>query len=296
MDIFWVGILGILLTATLTFYFKPDRSRYEIDRLARGNAKYKTLANFLEIYRGILIFTRLEALIVALILTIFVAKVWGIWAGGGLAFLIIVASFFLAQAFHGLSHDFISKHLDFFNKYFAWTRPLGQIIPLAREPEISSEYELLHLIENGDFLDDSTKSLIQKSLDFRGKTVEKIMTPRDDLVFVHSRDNLTPILIDELFASGHRLFPVARGNIDQIVGFLLLDDVLPIDQEEKDLKKIMRKNPPAIDIKTPLESALRQMCEFRVSALIVVDGEKTAGMITLHDIVRELFSNEAGKN
>jgi CBS domain containing-hemolysin-like protein len=85
---------------------------------------------------------------------------------------------------------------------------------------------------------------------------------------------------------------VARGGIDQVIGFLLLDDVLPIDQEEKDLKKIMRKAPPAVDATTPLESALRQMCEYRVSALMVTDDSndgKTAGMVTLHDIVRELF-------
>jgi len=289
MDIFWAGCLGILLTATLAFHFQPDRSRYEIDRLAKNNAKYKKLAQFLDIYPGALVLARFKALIIALILTILSSAVWGIWAGGGVAFLVIILSIFLAQAFRSPAQNLIIKHLDFFIKYNRMVKPLGQLIVRKDEPGVSSEIEMIHLIETGNFLDDQTKNLVKSVMAFTDKTAGQIMTPRDNLTFVHSRDALTPVLIDELFSSGHRLFPVARGGIDQVIGFLLLDDVLPIDQEEKILTKIMRKSPPAVDAETPLESALKQMCEYRVSALMVTDDDKTVGMVTLHDIVRELF-------
>jgi len=289
VDIFLVVLATLILIALLTFHFQPELSRFEINRLTKQNHKYKVLAQFLDIYLGLLVLTRILALVVAIFLTSFAISKWGTFGGSAISLIVLLLAGLLARLLRPSMQKIINRHLDFLNKYFAWTEFLGGLIVKENEPRIGSQHELTHLIQDGDFLDDATKNLVQNALAFSDKTVRNIMTSRDDLIFLHSRDALTPVLIDELFASGHRLFPVAQGSLDKTVGFLLLDDVLPIDQEEKVLTKVMRKASPAVDANTPLESALRQMCEYRATVLMVTDNEKTVGMLTLHDIVRQLF-------
>ena len=116
------------------------------------------------------------------------------------------------------------------------------------------------------------------------------MTPRDQIAFIHARDALTPKLLDELFVSEHKIFPVVQGSLDRVVGLLYLDDVLPIEQTEKVLPEVMRKCPPPIDHSAPLESALNQMSEYYSTILLVAKDDKIIGLVTAKDIVRQLFS------
>ena len=167
---------------------------------------------------------------------------------------------------------------------------LGRLVIMGDEPRISSEHELVHLIEKGDFLDDETKNLVQSSLSFRDQTVTKVSQPRDRIAFIHAKDSLTPKFLDELFSSGHHIFPVVQGSLDHTVGLLYLDDVLPIEQDEKDLLHIMRKMPPPIEHDAPLKAALQQMAEYHTGILMVTKKEKVVGMVVLGDIVRALFN------
>jgi CBS domain containing-hemolysin-like protein len=102
---------------------------------------------------------------------------------------------------------------------------------------------------------------------------------------------LTPKLLDELFSSGYKIFPVINNSIDHTVGFLYLDDVLPIDQHEKVLADVIRKAPPPVDQTAPLEAALKQMAEYHSSVLLVEKDGKVVGLVTMTDIVRSLFGS-----
>jgi CBS domain containing-hemolysin-like protein len=290
MDIFCIVLVGLILAALLAFRFKPDKSRFEINRLAAHSVKYKNLAHFLDIYPGLMVLVRTLVLISAIWLTILAAFSWGLFGGAGVALLAILLAFLLAHMLRGAAETLIGQHLEFFRKYFAWTEMLGRIVTVGDEPRIGSEQELMHLAEQGDFLDDHTKMLLKNVLVFRDQTVAKVMTLRDRIAFVHARDGLTPKLLDELFASDHKIFPVAQGSLDHIIGLLHLDDVLPISQEEKVLSRVVRKYPPPIDQDAPLESALNQMCEYNSTLLMVSKDDKIVGLVTLKDITRKLFS------
>jgi len=290
MDIFLICLTGLILLVLLSFRFKTNETRFEINRLAEHSTKFKTLARFLDIYPGIVVLARILALVDAILLTVFATSSWKLLAGGAIAFGVILLVCLLARILHSVVEKLIGKHLEFFNKYFSWVKVLGRFAATPDEPRISSEYELAHLIEKGDFLDDQTKTLLKNALVFRDQTVGKIMTPRDRIAFIHSRDGLTPKLLDELFASGYKIFPVAQGGLDHVVGLLHLDDVLPIEQEEKVLTKTMRKCPPFVDQDAPLESALNQMCEYNSTTLLVTKNDKVVGLVSLKDIVRTLSS------
>ncbi|MCL2173810.1 CBS domain-containing protein [Candidatus Saccharibacteria bacterium] len=288
MDIFRAILTGLILVVLLAFRFKTDESRFEINRLAEHSVKYKTLAKFLDIYPGLLVLVRILALIDAIFLAIFAAFSWGFLKGGGLAFAVILLAGLMAYLLGDVAKTLTNKHLKFFNKYFAWTKVFGRLVRLDDESSISSEQELIYLIENSDFVDDQTKTLFRNILTFRDQTVDKVMTPRDQMAFLHARDALTPKLLDELFVSGHKIFPVVQGGLDHTIGLLYLDDVLPVGQEEKILTKIMRKTPPAIDQDAPLEAALNQMCEYHSTILMIAKNDKIVGLITLKDIAQTL--------
>lgn len=290
MDIFRIALTTIILAALLSFRHRPELSRFEINRLAERKKKYKTLAKFLDIYPGILSLARILSLITAILLTTFATRSWGIFGGGGLAFAAILLAWLLGRMFHKVTQNLTENHLDFFNKYFAWAGVLSNLTIVGDELRIGSEQELVHLIESGDFLDDAGKLLMKNSLAFRNANVADFMTKRDDIKFVHSKDTLTPIFIDELFNSGHRFFPVVQGGLDRVVGFLMLDDIMPIGQEEKILTHEMRKPAPAIDSSASLEFTLRHMCQYHTTTLIVEKNDKTVGLLTLSDIKNALLN------
>ena len=292
MEIFRIIFFAIILIILLSFRFRESLSRFEINRLSEHSVKHKTLAKFFDIYPGLLIFSRILALIFAILIVIFATQSWGFWGGGILSFIIILICYFIAKALREPAQKLIDSHLQFFNKYFAWTNFLGKMTFANSEPKINSEDELVHVIRDSDALSDATKNRLAGALKFRDLTVREIMTPRDKIAFIHSKDALTPVFIDELFNSGHKLFPVVQGGLDHAVGWLLLDDILPVDQEEKILTEHMRKLPPPVASAALLDDVLRQMCEHHCAALLVAKDEKIVGMITLGDLVRALVKSE----
>lgn len=287
-----MSLTGVVLVCLLAFRFQTEQSRFEINSLAEHNKKYRHLARFLDIYPGLLIFIHVLALVVSILLTGLSVTAWGVWGGGAIAFGAILLSWLLGRMLHGVAASLIDSHLEFLNRYFAWTEVLGKLVIVGDEPHIGSEAELMHLINSGDFLDDNSKSLIKNAIDFKEKPIKSVMTPRSNIGFIHSRDSLTPKLIDELFSSGYKIFPVINGSIDHTVGFLYLDDVLPIDQHEKILADVIRKMPPLIDQTAPLEAGLRQMAEYHSSVLLVEKSGKVVGLVTMTDIIRALFRSE----
>lgn len=289
MDIFRLVLTGTILAILLSFSFKPQQSRYEINRRAEHERKFKNLARFLEILPGLKLIVAILALADAILLTIFAALDFGVFGGGALALAAIVLAWLLGRALRSVANSLIGAHVEFFNKYFAWAKPLGHLAAAGDEPRIGSENELVHIIREGDFLDDGAKNLVENALNFRDKTVRAIMTPRDQIAFLHAKDPLTPKLLDDLFNSGHKIFPVVQNGLDHAVGLLYLDDVLPVEQEEKILTEAMRKCPPPIDVDAPLESALRQMCEYHSTALLATRDGKIVGLLTLSDLTRALF-------
>jgi CBS domain containing-hemolysin-like protein len=289
MDIMRVALLGLLLAILLAFRFVPAKSRFELNRLAEHSVKYKDLVRFLDIYPGLLMLTRVLALIVAILLTTWASLSWGIFSGGLVAFGAIVLAWLIARMFHTVVQELVGRQVNFFNRYFAWAGILNKVVIIGDEPHISSEEELTHQIDEADFLAPETKQLMKQTLSFRDLTVQKVMTKRDKIAFVHSKDMLTPVFIDELFNSGHKVFPVVQGNLDHVVGLLFLDDVLPIEQEEKVLTHTMRKCPPPIASSTSLREALQHLREHHASLLLVEKDDKVVGLLSLSDIIKALF-------
>ena len=290
MTIFQLIIICLILAILLSFRYKPEISRFEIERLAADDKKYKNQLRFLEIYPGI----RVLVLIIALILASFICALtvitWGFF-GSFLALVIIILAFFLGQALNKITKDIIEKNFVWFNKYFAWAEVLGKVNLSPGETKITSKQELMHIIETGDFIEATDKLLLIGALKFIDKKVGDIMVAKGKIVSVKDNDVIGPKLLDELHQSGHLVFPVMKNK--NIIGMLHVEDVIALDQGEKIVTEVMRRVPTTIVAEASLEDALNEMRgDHNCQLLVVSDNDKLIGLIDICDIVNVLFGRK----
>jgi putative hemolysin len=159
------------------------------------------------------------------------------------------------------------------------------------EGRLSSE-ELQQMVEEATkagTLHPDAGEIASRALEFQELTAADVMVPRSDVVSLRrdaSGDEIHALLLEK----SHSRFPVYAGDIDHIVGYVSMKDVLAIAWEEKlfvlaDLLRpayFVPESKKAVDL-------LAEMRERRVPLVIVVDERGgTTGIVTLEDLVEEL--------
>jgi putative hemolysin len=155
-----------------------------------------------------------------------------------------------------------------------------------------SMQEIRHLIEMGTaegVVDPVEQKLAFEALQLGDRTVRQIMKPRIDIDAV---DIETPQeeLLGVIAMAGFSRLPVYEENLDHIVGFVHLKDVLRQHYMgwTLELKKLIR---PALFVPDTmrLDQLLVRFQEQRNQLAIVVDEYgATRGMVTLEDVIEEL--------
>jgi putative hemolysin len=114
----------------------------------------------------------------------------------------------------------------------------------VKKEEVTEE-EILHMVEEGassGAIGRDEQDMIEGVLELPERNIRSIMTPRPEVVWIDLED--TPIKIVETIAeSGHSRFPVARGNVDEIVGVVQTKDLLTRFSKSGalEIEKAMRK-------------------------------------------------------
>jgi arabinose-5-phosphate isomerase len=107
---------------------------------------------------------------------------------------------------------------------------------------------------------------------------------------VHINDDVKKAIVE---ISKKRLgATVVLGNEDEIIGIITDGDVRRMFEKHEDFKGLMAKdimsiNPKSIDIDTLAVQALEQMKEYNISQLLVVNNNAYAGILHVHDLMRE---------
>jgi CBS domain containing-hemolysin-like protein len=111
------------------------------------------------------------------------------------------------------------------------------------------------------------------------------MVPRVDVVGIPA-EATTEHALDTVLNTGHRRLPVYEGTIDNIVGVVRLRNLLDADGTVAD-----RAYPPLFVAESKrVVDLLQEMQEAATHVAIVVDEHGgTSGMVTIEDIVEELF-------
>ncbi len=185
-------------------------------------------------------------------------------------------------------------------------RPLAELVqivhPLTRhfiaseeaprpEPVSESEFKaLLRLGENLGEVEPSERAMINRVFEFAARRVSDIMTPRDRIFML---DINTPP--DDIFGQvihGHfSRVPIYRGSPENIVGVLNAKDLVSrrLDATPPRIDRLIR---PAVFVPPgkPLGELFDEIRRERVwMALVVDEFGKLLGLVTLEDVLEELF-------
>jgi len=146
-------------------------------------------------------------------------------------------------------------------------------------------HELLEESSDAGKMDEEQTDIISKVIDIREQRVYEAMTPRTEIVGVDIESTMDEVL-DTFINSGYSKILVYEENLDNIKGWLFTKDIF---KQPHDWKTIIREVAFVPETKKSLEM-LNEFLEKRFSIAVVVDEfGGTAGLITIEDLIEELF-------
>jgi CBS domain containing-hemolysin-like protein len=140
-------------------------------------------------------------------------------------------------------------------------------------------------------IEESDRELIQSVVEFGDKTVREVMTPRPNIVAIaanQSLENLRQLVITEQYSR----IPVYEDGIDHIIGFVHVRDMFELDEDERQGRTVRELLRPIrfVPETKPVNDLIKEMQQDRAHMAIVVDEYgNTAGLVTLEDLVEEVF-------
>jgi Zn-dependent protease len=143
--------------------------------------------------------------------------------------------------------------------------------------------------------DASAASYQQVRLDeaLRGVTVRDAMV--EGVVTVPSTGSVAEAAREQFMRTGYGSYPVTRG--EAVVGLLCLKDVLRLSAEEREATSVqgaMRPLTDAIvsDPDDPLPVAIARMAQAGIARLLVMQGDRLVGLLTMNGVIRRLRVRE----
>ena len=161
----------------------------------------------------------------------------------------------------------------------------------ARSPQ-----ELVSLVRTSakqGALDEPTAKLVDRSLQFGGRSAEEFMTPRAKIESLDVDDNVDDLLA-KVRATGHTRFPVTRGDLDETIGVVHLKQVFEIPAAQRGHTRLDRLAlpvpvvPSTLDGDALMEQILGTMLQ---TALVADEYSGIAGMVTVEDLIEEIVGD-----
>lgn len=158
--------------------------------------------------------------------------------------------------------------------------------------------EGLTIEELDTFLQDQIESLPDKgeienevkifsnAIDFKDTQISECMIPRNEIVGVAMKEMNREELIKQFIATGLSKIVVYKDDIDDILGYIHISELFNI---KADLKRKLK--PVIFTPETMLANKMmrRMLAEKKSMAIIVDEYGGTAGLVTLEDLVEEIF-------
>ncbi|MFF4905709.1 hemolysin family protein [Streptomyces sp. NPDC001260] len=161
--------------------------------------------------------------------------------------------------------------------------------------------ELGHLIgashEQGRLSKD-TAELLDHALEFSERTLDEVMVPRADTVFVRA-DAKASEAVDLIGKYGHSNHPVLGEHPDDVGGVLGVRELmrLPADRLASATAGELARRPLLLPDTLPLPEAVERMRERDDEFAVVLDEHGgVAGVVTYEDIAEELFGDIADES
>jgi len=132
---------------------------------------------------------------------------------------------------------------------------------------------------------DSEIQIFQNALEFSTVKAREVMVPRAEVIAIEKRKSIEEL--KDLFAStGYSKIPVYEDTVDDIIGFVHAFEML---KQPRSIKEILLPV-EFIHEPNPINEVLNRLTRKRKSIAVVLDEYGgTAGLLTIEDIVEELF-------
>ncbi|HNV86654.1 MAG TPA: hemolysin family protein [Candidatus Omnitrophota bacterium] len=159
----------------------------------------------------------------------------------------------------------------------------------VRETDRISDRELQSLIQIGaeeGVLDQDEAKRLSKLFELGERSVNEIMTPRTEMIafdIQQSRDDLEFLLRNYHYTH----IPVYQENLDNILGVIFAQEVMLYS--ERSIRQLLR-DPYHVPETKRIDELLFEMRKTKVHCALCVDEYGgTAGLVTLEDILEEIF-------
>jgi len=171
-----------------------------------------------------------------------------------------------------------------------------------KDDENVTEEEILMMVDAGEdtgAIDETEKEMINNIIEFDSKLAGEIATHRTDIAAVPVTSTLEEILLF-IKEEKYSRIPVYNENIDDIIGFFRVRDLLKFFTEDMkgkfDIRKILIK-PYFVPFSKKIDELFDDMQKNKVQMAIVIDEYGgTEGIVTMEDLIEEIVGNIFDEN
>ena len=140
-------------------------------------------------------------------------------------------------------------------------------------------------------LNSTDRNRIAAIMSFDERKVKDLMTPRDELIFVNSKEILGPLVLDKLYKSGFTNFPVVD-NYDKVIGVIHTEalnalEIKKTDRAEKYMDKNLHFLHDTDSLKYVIEEIERNQCYY---FLVKNQQDATVGCFTIQTLLDYLLT------
>ncbi|WP_110664718.1 HlyC/CorC family transporter [Salinicola halophilus] len=165
--------------------------------------------------------------------------------------------------------------------------------------EPSSREELLTFLREAGprlNLDQDALTIIEGAFQISDQQVREVMIPRSQITAINVEqrpEDCLPIILE----TAHSRYPVINDNLDDVLGILLVKDLLPLlkrNREERDTFSLNDVLRPAMFVPESkrLNSLLKEFRDTHNHMAVVVDEYGgTAGIVTIEDILEQIVGD-----
>ena len=273
-------------------------SEFELQRrINSGDKRAEKMLNkkkFVPVYNYFLQYFGCAIMIVSVIS---LSKVFDFWKSIVICFVVFLISKGILKSgiLNRISSQINRKIIPIANGiYFAQNiKTQNRLSKMANKKQPWSFYskeELLFFLANHKrILTENEQKWIEKIFELEEKTILEVGVSSEKMAIIHDNDLLTPLVIDELFKTKQKIFPVMNEEENKVKGVIFLEDITKIDSSDsKKAQKVMHEEflsiKPNLSALVALEKILSKGENY---AILLERNGDLAGIVNLVDFIRK---------
>ena len=236
------------------------------------------------------------ALIVALFIATSVSMVFGELVAQYLAIAVPLQTARVVAGPQVLFSKLVTPLIRLTNSAANWVLHRFGIEPTDELSSARSPQELVSLVRTSakqGALDQPTAALVDRSLQFGGRSAEEFMTPRSKIESLEADDTVGDLLA-MVRDTGHSRFPVTRGDLDETIGVVHLKQVFEVPLADRVRTRLDKLAQPVPVVPSTLDGdALMEQIRATGlhTALVADEYGGIAGMVTMEDLIEEIVGD-----